>query len=263
MEINIETIKEETNKAIKNAAEIIEEARKDLEITDKEGVGNIVTSADKASEKVIMEILKNAFPECQFLAEETLSKITKDNFPEIELLFVVDPIDGTTNFVNRIPMSGISIGVYGFGKPIYGIVYDIFQKDIYDVEPGNGVFLNDQKIERKTVSSLEKAVIGSSWAYGNTPKEVVEGWAKIVGKVATMRCMGSAVMDLVMTATGQYSCYFHNSLKPYDSGAAIMMMKEMGLKATNWEGEKFTIFDEKIVAAPEKLYGELYGLVCQ
>ena len=259
--MDIKKIKEETNKAIKNAAEIIEKAKKDLRVTDKEGVGNVVTSADKESEKTIMEALKEAFPGCRFLSEETISEITKDNFQEIELLFVVDPIDGTTNFVNGIPMSGISIGVYSLGKPIYGIVYDIFQKDTYEIEPGNGVFLNGERIERKTVVSLEKAVIGSSWAYGNTPKEVVEGWTKIVGKVATMRCMGSAVMDLVMTATGQYACYFHNSLKPYDSGAAIMMMKEMELKVTNWEGEEFTIFDERIVAAPEELYSEFYNLI--
>ncbi len=261
--MNIEKIKEKSKEAIKSAAEIIEEARKNLRITAKEGVGNVVTSADEASEKAIMEILKEAFPECQFLAEETFHQITKDNFQEIELLFVVDPIDGTTNFVSNIPMSAISIGVYKYGKPIYGIVYNIFQKDIYNVEPGNGVFLNDKRIQRKTVSSLEKAVVGSSWAYGNTPQEAVEKWAKIVGKVATMRCLGSAALDMVMTATGQFTIYFHNSLTPYDCGAGLMMLKEMGIRATNWQGKESTIFDEKIIAAPDELYGEFYSLICQ
>ncbi|MFH1657213.1 MAG: inositol monophosphatase [bacterium] len=259
--MDIEKIKKETLKAIKSAVKIIAEAGENLKITDKEGVGNVVTSADEGSEKAIMEILRKAFPACEFIAEETVSKITKDNFQEIELLFVVDPIDGTTNFVNGIPMSAISIGVYSFGRPIYGIVYDLSRKDIYDVEPGNGVFLNGEKIERRTVSSLARAVVGSSWAYGNTPQELVEKWAQIVGKVATMRCMGSAVMDLIMTARGQFGVYVHNLLKPYDCAAGLMMLKELGVKATDWEGKESTIFDEKIIAAPVELYEEFYNLL--
>ncbi len=224
-------------------------------------IGNIVTKADKKSEEIIIKNLKDKFPSCQILSEVTISKITRDNFKNFKLLFIVDPIDGTTNYFFNIPQSAISIGVYEFGKPKYGVVYNIFKKDIYESERGKGLYVNRNKVFLKRTSQLKKAVVGSSWAYGETPKELIEKWARLIGKVATLRVMGSTVMDLVMTATGQFTCYIHNSLKPYDSGASLLMLKEMGLAVTNWRKEEFTIFDEKIIVAPKELYDEFYNLI--
>lgn len=247
-------------KQILKAAKKIE-GIKAVTFKEKTGAGNIVTNADMESEKIIMEGLKKAFPGSQFLAEETKTQITEENFNKIKLLFVVDPIDGTTNFKFGIPPSAISVAAYEFGKPRCGAIYDLFGKNLYECEAGKGVFINGRKMERKNISALSSAVVGSSFAYGNSPKELIEKWEKLIGKVATLRVMGSAVMDLVMTATGQFSCYFHNSMKPYDLAAGLLMLKEMGVKAANWEGEESTIFDEKIIAAPPNLYDDFYNLL--
>jgi myo-inositol-1(or 4)-monophosphatase len=252
---------------LKTLEKIVYRAAKEIEkistlkVVSKGEIGNIVTRADLKSEEIITDGLRKKFPNCHIWSEERFSKITKENFEKWNLLFIIDPLDGTTNYAFSIPQSAISVGVYEFGKPKCGIVYDIFGKKIYKVEIGKGVFVNDQKIRRKKVRSLKEAVIGSSFAYGERPKEVVKKWSKLVGKVATLRVMGSAVLDLVMTATGQFTCYIHNSLKPFDVGAGLIMLKEMGVKVTNWMGKEFTVFDEKIIAAPPEIYDEFYSLI--
>jgi myo-inositol-1(or 4)-monophosphatase len=251
------------NKIKKIIQKAADEIKKVSEINSyqKKGVGNIVTSADIKSEEVIKTSLKKEFINCQFLSEETLSKVTKENFKKTKLLFVIDPIDGTTNYAFNIPFSAISVAAYEFGKPKCGVIYDLFKKDIYEAIPGKGAFLNNKPIVRKKVNSLEKAIIGTSWAYGNTPKDLIEKWRKIIGKVATLRISGSAVLDLTMLATGQFTCYIHNSLKPYDSAAGLIILKEMNIKATNWEKESLSLFDKNIIAAPEELYEEFYKLI--
>lgn len=252
----IRTIKEIILKAAEEIAAISA-----LEPEPKGKIGDVVTLADKKSEEIISNELKTKFPGCKILTEETVSEITKDNFTDIELLFVVDPIDGTTNYLFNIPQSAISIGAYKYGKPICGVIYDIFRQDIYQAETGKGCSLNGSKIEKKKALPLEEAVVGSSWGYGETSRPLVEKWGKLVGKVAMLRVMGSASLDMAMTASGQFTCYFHNSLKPYDSGAGLIILREMGIKTTNWQGKEFTIFDQEIIAAPAEIYDEFYDLL--
>ena len=232
-----------------------------LKPTSKGEIGNIVTLADKKSEEVITRELKKKFPNCQFLPEESKSEVTADNFKEIELLFVIDPIDGTSNYFFNIPQSAISVGAYEFGKPKYGVIYDISLKDIYEAEAGKGFFLNGKRVKKRKTPILEEAIIGSSWGYGKTPQVLIKKWEKLVGKVAMLRVMGSAALDMTMTAGGQFTCYIHNPLTPYDSGAGLLMMKEMGIKATNWQGKEFTVFDKEIIAAPPEIYDEFYNLL--
>jgi len=251
----LETIKE----IILNAAEGIGEVA-NLDSASKGEIGNIITAADKKSEEIIINGLNVKFPDCRILSEETESEITKDNFKSFKLLFLVDSIDGTTNYASGIPQAAISIGVYEFGQPKCGVVYDIFNKDLYESEVGKGLFLNGNKVGKRPTPILKEAVVGSSWAYAETPRMLIKKWEKLVGKVATLRVMGSAVLDLVMTATGQFTCYIHNSLKPWDSGASLIILKEMGVMVTNWKKEEFTIFDEEIIAAPEEIFNEFYNI---
>ncbi len=251
----LETIKE----IICHAAEGIREVE-NLDSASKGEVGSIITLADKKSEEIIVNGLNAKFPDCRILSEETVSEITKDNFKNFKLLFLVDPIDGTKNYAFNIPQAAISIGAYEFGEPKCGVVYDIFNKNLYESEIGKGLFLNGNKVQKRPTPVLKEAVAGTSWAYGETPRMLIKKWEQLVGKVATLRVMGSAVLDLVMTATGQFTCYVHNSLNPWDSGASLIMLKEMGLIVTNWKKEEFTIFDEEIIAAPKEIFNEFYNL---
>jgi len=251
----LETIKE----IIRNAAAGIREVV-NLDSVSKGEIGNILTIADKKSEEIIINGLNAKFPDCRILSEEIASEITKDNFKSFKLLFLVDPIDGTTNYASGIPQAAISIGAYEFGEPKCEVVYDIFNKDLYESEVGKGLFLNGNKIQKRPTPILKEAVVGSSWAYGETPRMLIKKWEQLIGKVATLRVMGSAVLDLVMTATGQFTCSVHNSLNPWDSGASLIMLKEMGVVVTNWKKEEFTIFDEEIIAAPKEIFNEFYNI---
>ena len=242
------------------AARIVQ-SREHLKAHSKGEVGNIVTAADEKSEKRIKDILRDIFPKCVFLAEESEATISRENFAEHELVFVIDPIDGTTNYKYGIPSSAISIGAWNYGKPIAAVVYDLVNDDIYTATVGGGVIKNAKRMVNKNiVTDLKKAIADSDWGYADTPKETVRILNRLAANVMAVRILGSAVMSLVFAATGQYTCYIHNTMKPFDVGAAVLMLQELGLMVTNWDGEPYSIFDEKIIVAPPHLHNEFCSL---
>lgn len=241
-----------------------------LERKDKVGVGDFVTEADTEAEKVIVKRLCERFPSCAILSEETESTVSPDNYSDHDLLFVIDPLDGTTNhfFATAcgFPLPrAISIGAFVQGRPEVGIVHDLSQRRTYSAARGQGVYAEyeERKVERllrPRIGPIGKTMVLTSWAYGDTPKGLIPGWQRIAGRVGTMRLLGSAALDLVLASIGGFP-YFHNSLKPFDVGAGILFLKEMGMRATNWTGEDFTIWDKTIVAAPQETFEQFFDLV--
>lgn len=243
--------------AAQKAAKIIQ-SREHLEAHDKSGFNDIVTIADVKSNALITDMLHKCHPECVFLSEESDTEITRENFAHYKLVFVIDPIDGTTNYKYGIPASAISIGAWIYGGPIASVIYDLANDDIYTAIRGDGVRKNGKRlVNGNNITDLKKAVVGSDWGYGDTPREIFAAWSKLVGNVMALRVFGCAVMGLVFVVTGQYTCYVHNTMKPYDSGAAVLMLKECGLTVTNWNGEPYSVFDEQIIVAPPHLHDEL------
>lgn len=248
----------------KAAREIKKNIGNNVVLYSKKFTNDLVTAADLVSERTIKEEILRYFPDSLIFSEESDFALDNEKFKKAgALVFIIDPLDGTKNYVSGIFDKAISVGIYKAGVPIFGAVLHLSLNDYYFVGLDDLCIYQNERVLRKCVNyvDLENAVVGSSWAYGNSPLENIKLWQKLAGKVRTLRITGSAVMDLIYTATGVFDCYIHNSLTPFDLGAGILFLKQAGLKYTNWKGEELTIFDHDIIAAPPKLFNEFYELL--
>jgi len=198
-----------------------------------------VTIADKASQKAIISIIKKSFPKHSFMAEEDRNlSCNPDN------CWVIDPLDGTVNFIHDIPMFCISIA-YKQGKmTLSGVIYCPVQKEIFVAEKGKGAFLNGKRIKVSSVKEMAKSLVVTGFPYDRARlKRVVRNLSGILGQTQGVRRLGSAAMDLAYVASGRLEAFWEEGLYPWDMAAGALIVKEAGGKVTDYAGGKD--FEEK------------------
>jgi myo-inositol-1(or 4)-monophosphatase len=227
-------------------------------ISHKEGINNLVTEADHASEKAIMAVIAAEFPDHFILSEETGEIITGSN-----IKWIIDPIDGTVNFANGIPICCVSIGVEKDGQVILGAVYNPIMNEFYIAEKGHGATLNDKKI---TVSS--KAAVASSclvtgfpYTYLDMPYGPLQVFEKLIRQGIPVRRLGSAAIDLCWVAAGRFDGFYEHDLQAWDSAAGFLMVEEAGGRVTDFEGNNFSPYQPRILATNGKIHEELLDIV--
>jgi myo-inositol-1(or 4)-monophosphatase len=249
-------IKSTLLKATKAAGLLVKEyAEKGFSINQKDGLNNPVTEADLASEKLIISIIREAFPDHYILTEEAGNLPTDSNYK-----WIIDPIDGTVNFAHLIPLCCVSIGVEKDGEVIMGAIYNPFIDEFYFAEKGKGAFCNDKPIMVSTQKnvSLSCLVTGFPYTYVEEPNGALEVFARFVRAGVSVRRLGSAAMDLCWVACGRFDGYFEQSLKPWDSAAGFLLVNEAGGKVTNFEGSSYSPYDKKIIATNGTIHDELF-----
>ncbi|QES90206.1 inositol monophosphatase family protein [Rhizosphaericola mali] len=179
------------------------------QIINKDGVNNPVTEADKASEKAIFEVIKSNFPD-HFLLSEESGEIAKDS----EYKWIIDPIDGTINYAQNIPICCISIGVEKAGEMILGAVYNPFMNEFFLAEKGKGATLNDAPIHVSEQTSLEKSCLatGFPYEYIQDPNGPIPVFERFISQGIALRRLGSAALDLCWTACGRYDGFYEHGL---------------------------------------------------
>lgn len=230
----------------------------DFKITNKEGINNPVTEADHASEKAIFEIIKNDFPD-HFILSEEAGEIKMDS----DYKWIIDPIDGTINFANGIPICCVSIGLEHNGKIVMGAVYNPLMHEFYFAEKGSGAFLNDKKI---TVSNKTKVVesclvTGFPYTYLDTPNGPLQVFEKLIRKGVPVRRLGSAAIDLCWVAAGRFDGFYEHKLQAWDSAAGFLMVEEAGGKITDFKGNYYSVYQPHLLATNGKIHDELLGIV--
>ncbi|MBE5742353.1 MAG: inositol monophosphatase [Clostridiales bacterium] len=221
---------------IKSAGEIMIGAH-NVEILDvKSGDVNFVTEYDVKVQNFLVENLKKAFPNATFIAEENLSD---GNFNTAELCFIIDPIDGTTNFIKDYKLSAISIGCYKNGVGIFGAVLNPYSNELYTAEKGKGAYLNGNKI---CVS--KKDFNESIFAFGSSPYYKAELGEKTFSiaknlffSCTDIRRSGSAALDFCHLAVGRIDLFFECRLSPWDYAAGAIILQEAGGKVTDFDGK--------------------------
>lgn len=228
-----------------------------LQVT-KKGVGDFVTQADYKSEKLLYEELLKARPDFGFLMEEGGKRVGKN--PDYE--WVIDPIDGTTNFMHGIPFWAISIALVFKGKPIAGLVFNPISDEMYWAERGQGAYMNAERLRVSGRANLEDAVasvppnMGKSW--GLKPKE----FKAIANAIAAPRIMGSAALDLCYVAAGKFEAYVDRGIKAWDVAAGMLIVQEAGGYVTEINGAKDKLpYADNILAANPKIHGQLLKLL--
>jgi myo-inositol-1(or 4)-monophosphatase len=246
-------------KATEEAAKVLRHYfRGEFTITNKEGINNPVTEADLAAEKIIFEVIKSTFPD-HFILSEEAGEIKMDS----EYKWIIDPIDGTINFANGIPICCVSIGLEKAGKMIMGAVYNPFINEFFFAERGLGALLNDKKIQVSIQPDLNKAclVTGFPYTYLNTPNGPLEIFSKLIRKGIPVRRLGSAAIDLCWVAAGRFDGFYEHKLQAWDSAAGFLMVEEAGGKVTDYKGDHYSPYQPHILATNGKIHDALLHCV--
>jgi myo-inositol-1(or 4)-monophosphatase len=227
-------------------------------ITNKEGVNNPVTEADHASEKAIFSTIREQFPD-HFLLSEEAGEIVMDS----EYKWIIDPIDGTINFANGLPICCVSIGVERNGEVIMGAVYNPLMNEFFFAEKGQGARLNDQpiKVGNKTAVINSCLATGFPYTYLDMPNGPLQVFERLIRKGVPVRRLGSAAIDLCWVAAGRFDGFYEHKLQAWDSAAGFLMVEEAGGRVSDFEGNPFSVYQPHLLATNGKIHDEMLAVI--
>ena len=243
----------------KEAGELIRNAfGKAHSIEFKTNELNLVTETDKASEKLITDFIKKKYPSHGILAEEgsDLNKLA-------EYLWVVDPLDGTTNFAHGLPIFAVSIGVQKDKKTIAGVVYDVMRNVIYSAEKGSGSFENGRRISVNKNSNLGHGVLVTGFPYDikENPDKAFERFIAFLKQARAIRRLGSAAIDFCYVASGVFDGFWEVSLHPWDICAGKLIVEEAGGLVTDFDGNKIDIYSKRILGTNGSVHQKMIDVM--
>ncbi len=234
---------------VKEASVILKEGYFKNKDVNFKGKKDLVTKYDVAVENFLKEKLSLEFKQFNIIAEES------DNSNiEFNNSIIIDPIDGTTNFVNQVPHTCISLGVYKDKKPFIGVVYNPILDELYTAQVGHGAYLNGEKLKVSKENDFQKALLSTGFPYTSGTCEddlndVIKKIKDILPKCQDIRRLGSAAIDLCYVAKGTYEGYYEMNLKAWDVSAGLIILQEAGGKVSNIDGDEYTLFEDKYIVA--------------
>lgn len=229
-----------------------------LNIEFKTNETNLVTQIDKASEKLIKEFISKNYPTHGILAEESGETKNSSDF-----VWVVDPLDGTTNFAHSLPIFSVSIGVQKSGKTVAGVVYDVMQDIVYCAEKGSGAFANDKKISVSKNDNIGHSVLVTGFPYdlAESNEEIFEKFEAFTRASRGMRRLGSAAIDFCYVAKGVFDGFWEVYLHPWDVCAGKFILEEAGGRVTGFDGEDIDIYSKKILATNGLIHNTMVDIM--
>ena len=236
MTMDLQHVLSEVKKLAVEAGEFVAEQRRSFDFSRVESKQShdYVSYVDKGCEKLVVARLKEILPEAGFVTEEK----TIEQEGEKELQWVVDPLDGTTNFIHDLAPYCVSIALRNEREILLGVVYEVSRKELYSAAKGCGAFLNDTPIKVSSISDLDQALVMIGYPYN------ADGWrafclnmtGRLYGHCASIRSMGSAEAELCYVAAGKIDVYFESFIQPWDVAAGACILKEAGGMVTDYGG---------------------------
>jgi len=247
-------------KAARRAGTIINRASIDLDRiqVSRKGPSDYVTEVDRAAEEAIIDVLRTAYPDHSFLAEESgqHGHDASGELPANE--WVIDPLDGTTNFIHGFPTYAISIALRQRGQVMHSVIFDPSRNEMFTASRGGGAFLNDRRMRVSTQTRFHDSLLGARWPSSKLPDELAAPrFAELVRGSAGVRRTGSAVLDLAYVAVGRLDGYCGLGLKPWDLAAASLMVLEAGGLIADLEGEQTWMESGNVLAATPKIFTQM------
>lgn len=225
-----------------------------LQISNKEGLNNLVTEADHASEKAIIDTITECFPSHNILCEES-GEVIMDS----EYKWIIDPIDGTVNYAHGIPICCVSIGVEHNGKMILGAVYNPMMKEFFIAERGKGALLNGERIRVSAQTDVHKSCIvtGFPYTYLDMPNGPLEVFDRFIRKGVPVRRLGSAAIDLCWVAAGRFDGFYEHKLQPWDSAAGFLMVEEAGGTVSDFSSNPYSLYQPQVLATNGHIHNQM------
>ncbi len=249
-------------KAARSAGSIINRAALDLEVLKigRKGPNDYVSEVDRAAEHVIIQTLLEAYPGHGILAEESGREHGAKNS---EYIWIIDPLDGTTNFLHGFPVYAVSIALAHRGQVQQAVVYDPTRNDLFFASKGRGAFLNDRRLRVSKRLRLSESLVGTGFPFrkGDNFKRYVKMFEEVMQSCAGLRRPGAAALDLCYVAAGYYDGFFETGLSPWDVAAGSLMITEAGGLIGNFTGEADFLYQREVVAGNPKVYGQLVQIL--
>ncbi|MFY0253291.1 inositol monophosphatase family protein [Chitinophaga sp. 30R24] len=229
-----------------------------FEVSSKSTVNDLVTEVDKRSEAAIIAIIRETYPDHFILSEEAGEIKTNST-----IKWIIDPIDGTVNYANGIPICCVSIGVEKDGEMILGAVYNPFMNELFVAEKGQGATLNGQPIHvsRKTEVAKSCLVTGFPYQWEDMPNNPLQMFERVIKAGIPLRRLGSAAIDLCWVACGRFDGFYEHHLQPWDSAAGALIVEEAGGLVTDFSGNKYTPWQKQVLATNGHIHTALQELV--
>ncbi|MBI3508229.1 MAG: inositol monophosphatase [Chlamydiia bacterium] len=224
-------------------------------VSSKWGSHNLVTEYDRRSEAFLLKFLSREVKGSRFVAEES-----GQSGKGAEVLWYVDPLDGTVNFAHQIPVFAVSIAAEVDGQMVSGVVYAPMLQELFVAERGKGAFLNGKKLAVTKTKELKETILATGFPYNikDNPNHCIEHFEDILKLGIPIRRLGSAAIDLSYVAAGRVDGFFEVSLAPWDVGAGMLLVEEAGGKITGWNKKTLKIMDKgPVLATNGHIHGDL------
>lgn len=240
-------------KAARRAGQIITRASQDVDLlkVSSKRQNDFVTEVDRAAEDAIVGILREAYPDHAILAEES-----GESGPESEYRWIIDPLDGTTNFIHGMPQYAVSIALEHRGQMQSAVVFDPVRNEMFTASRGRGAFLNDRRIRVSRRAKLGEALLGTGFPYRvwDHVDAYLGMFKSLMEKTSGLRRPGAAALDLAYVACGRFDGFFEIGLSPWDIAGGSLLVSEAGGLVGNLQGETGYMESGNLVAATPRIY---------
>ena len=251
-------ILELTETIARHAGAVLLEGYGNVHHIQHKGVIDLVTEFDKRSEEVILSAIQREFPDYAILAEESGQHETASEYK-----WVIDPLDGTTNFAHSIPIFSVTLALFKNNSPILGVTYDPLRDEMFSAELGCGTHLNGHPIRVSAEANLGQAVISTGFPYDlrTNPRNNLDRFVQFQLRTQSVRHLASAALDCAWTAMGRLDGYWEFGVQPWDIGAGILIVQEAGGRVTSVDGGDYLISNDSIVVSNGILHEQMLQIL--
>ncbi|MEW5977161.1 MAG: inositol monophosphatase family protein [Acidobacteriota bacterium] len=244
--------------AARLAGEVLKESYGRGKTIEYKGENNLVTHVDKRSESLVTEFLTSRFPKHAVLGEEGTN-----TRPESEYRWVIDPLDGTTNYAHDYPFFCVSIGLEYQGELIVGVVYHPIFEELFVAEKGGGAYLNGKRIQVSKVDKLRQALLATGFPYDvdQNPGAAFDYFQEFVKAAQAVRRDGSAALDLCYLAMGRFDGFWEVRLNPWDTAAGVLILREAGGRVTDFDGNEYVVSNDPVLASNSLIHSEMQVVI--
>jgi myo-inositol-1(or 4)-monophosphatase len=258
--MNLQQMTGEVNALVTNVAAYISKQRLSFSndaVSDK-GINQLVSYVDVEAEKMLVSGLSGILPEAGFVTEENTSDKGR-----AEYNWIIDPLDGTTNFIHNVPVYSISVALARNEELLIGVVYEIGRHELFTAWQGGGAWCNGERISVSSETSLQKSLMATGFPYYDYVQmdAYIETLKHLMKNTHGLRRMGSAAVDLAYVACGRFEGFFEYGLHAWDVAAGCLLVKEAGGQLSDFKGGTDFLFGDSIIASNDGLYKELARII--
>jgi myo-inositol-1(or 4)-monophosphatase len=250
-------------KAARRAGSVINRASFDLDklTVERKAQNDFVSEVDRVAEQAIIQVLREAYPQHSILAEESGASNTDGTASDYQ--WIIDPLDGTTNFLHGFPQYCVSIGLSVKGVVQHGVVFDPVRNDLFTASKGGGAFLNDRRVRVAKTINLKDALLGTGFPYKEFAHfdKYLEVFKEMTQKSAGIRRPGAAALDLAYVACGRFDGFWEMGLNPWDVAAGGLLVQEAGGLIANFKGEGDWLHAGSVVCGTPKVFAQMLATI--